>query len=169
MIHPLALVHADCEIGDDTKVWQFASVLRGARIGAQSSIGACSVVDGSRIGARARIGHGAQVHPGVVAGADLFAGPGAIICNDLWPWLGDEGFDLDALLKGRAVAVICEDNVTLGAGAIVLPGTRLEAGCVVAAGAVAQHVVPARCILHRDGSIREIDDKPRARRMQLAA
>jgi UDP-2-acetamido-3-amino-2,3-dideoxy-glucuronate N-acetyltransferase len=169
MIHPLALVHADCELGDDTKVWQFASILRGARIGAQSSIGACSVVDGSRIGARARIGHGAQVHPGVVAGDDLFVGPGAILCNDMWPWRAAEEFDLDALLSGRATSVLCHERVTICAGAIVLPGARLEEGCVVAAGAVARHVVPALSILLRDGSIRELDEHPRERRTPNAA
>ena len=143
MIHPLALVHADCEIGEGTSVWQFASVIRGARLGPGSSVAACAIVDGSRLGARARIGHGAQVHPGVVAGDDLFVGPGAILCNDAWPWLESEDFDLSALIEGRAVSVLIEDRVTIGAGAIVLPGVRLGAGCVVAAGVVVRRDVPA--------------------------
>jgi UDP-2-acetamido-3-amino-2,3-dideoxy-glucuronate N-acetyltransferase len=167
MIHPLALVHADCEIGEGTKVWQFASVLRGARIGAQSSIGACSVVDGSRIGARARIGHGAQVHPGVVAGADLFVGPSAVLCNDRWPWR--EGFDAAALIEGRDVSVICEGRVTIGAGAIVLPGVRLSEGCVIAAGAVCSSDVGGGMVLLRDGQTVPVHVYDGAQRMALAA
>jgi len=143
MIHPQAIVHTDCRLGDDVKVWQFASVLRRSRLGDGSSVGGCAVVDGARLGARAKIGHGAQVHPGVVAGADLFVGPGAIICNDPWPWLGSKDFDIDALIEGRAITVLIEDGVTIGAGAIVLPGIRLGAGCVVAAGVVARRDVPA--------------------------
>lgn len=156
MIHPLALVHADCDVGEGSQVWQFASVIRGARLGSGASVAACAIVDGSRIGARARIGHGAQIHPGVVAGDDLFLGPGAIVCNDLWPWLSAQDFDLDALLKGGALAVIIEDSVTIGAGAIVLPGVRLGSGCIVAAGAVCSRSLPADHLLDRNGDVRAV-------------
>jgi UDP-2-acetamido-3-amino-2,3-dideoxy-glucuronate N-acetyltransferase len=161
VIHPLALVHADCETGEGSSVWQFASVIRGARLGSGSSVAACAIVDGSRLGARARIGHGAQVHPGVVAGDDLFLGPGAICCNDLLPWAS--GFDLEALIEGREVAIICEDRVTIGAGAIVLPGVRLGEDCAIAAGATVRRDVPARHLLYADGTMREIDDHRKRR------
>jgi UDP-2-acetamido-3-amino-2,3-dideoxy-glucuronate N-acetyltransferase len=170
LIHPLALVHADCEIGEGTRVWQFASVLRGARIGKHSSVGACSVVDGSRLGDRARIGHGAQVHPGVVSGSDLFLGPGAILCNDPWPWLDNQDFDLEALIEGRSVAVVCEDRVTIGAGAIILPGVRLGAGSVVGAGVIVRRDVPAGQI-NLGGEMRPVKGGPRRgpARMRLVA
>lgn len=169
MIHPLAHVAEDVTLGDGTRVWQFASVIRRARIGADSVVGACSVVDGSRLGDRAHIGHGAQVHPGVVAGSDLFVGPGAVICNDRWPWLGGEDFDIDALIEGRALTVICGDNVTIGAGAIILPGTRLESGCVIAAGAVAEYGVEPDHILRRDGSMGLLKKRNLGGRMHLVA
>lgn len=167
MIHPLALVHPDCEVGKGSQVWQFASVIRRARLGVGSSVAACAIVDGSRIGDRARIGHGAQIHPGVVAGDSLFMGPASVLCNDMWPWMDPTEFDIDALIEGRNVAVIIEDGVTIGAGAIILPGTRLCAGSVVAAGAVAQGAVPANHLLHRDGSVRPLSE--RRDRMRFAA
>lgn len=168
MIHALALVQEGCEIGPLTKVWQFASVIRGARVGASCTIGACSIVDGSRIGAMARIGHGAQVHPGVVAGDDLFLGPGAIICNDRWPWMDPADFDLAGLIEGRKLAVIIEDGVTIGAGAVILPGARLQKGCVVAAGAVVEaRIVPPGYVHMRDGSMAFRRDP--AERMRFAA
>lgn len=169
MIHPHALIQSDCRVGMGTSVWQFASVIRKARIGPDGVVGACSVIDGSRIGARARIGHGAQVHPGCVAGDDLFLGPGAVVCNDLWPWLGGRDFDLDALIDGREIAVICEDHVTIGAGAIVLPGVRLGEGCVVAAGVVCTVDVPARTVLLRDGRHVPVQAYDGAPRMAYAA
>lgn len=166
-VHPFAVVQAGTQIGKGTKVWQFASVLRRAKLGAFSSVGACAVVDGARLGLRARIGHGGQVHPGVVAGNDLFVGPGAILCNDLWPWLESRDFDLEALIEGRAVSVIAQDSVSIGAGAIILPGVTLGRGCVVAAGAVVATDVPPGMLHNRDG--RHIALPAPGRRMRLAA
>lgn len=164
----LAVVDEDCSIGAETRVWQFASVIRGAVIDEDSSVGGCAIVDGARIGARARIGHGAQLHPGFVAGDDLFVGPGAIVCNDLWPWLGAQDFDLAALLSGERNAVVAEDRVTIGAGAIILPGSRLCEGSVVAAGAVLEGNLPAGHVIYRDGRIRPVRPA-QAARMRYAA
>lgn len=43
--------------------------------------------------------------------------------------------------------VVIEDNVWIGAGAIVLPGVRLGRGCIVGAGTVVTKDVPADCIV----------------------
>ncbi len=43
--------------------------------------------------------------------------------------------------------VVIEDNVWIGAGAVILPGTRLESGCIVGAGAVVTKDVPADWIV----------------------
>lgn len=42
--------------------------------------------------------------------------------------------------------VVIEDDVWLGAGVIVLPGVRLGRGCVIGAGAVVTHDVPAGAV-----------------------
>jgi UDP-2-acetamido-3-amino-2,3-dideoxy-glucuronate N-acetyltransferase len=155
MIHPQAVVHEDCELGNGVTVWQFASVLRRSVIGVGGSVGSSAVVDGSRVASGARIGHGAQLHPGVLAGRNLFVGPGAIICNDRWPWMGSEFFDLEALVGGAHFSVVIGDNVTIGAGAIILPGVYLGSGSVIAAGAVVEESVPEGLLLDRRGALRE--------------
>jgi carbonic anhydrase/acetyltransferase-like protein (isoleucine patch superfamily) len=43
-------------------------------------------------------------------------------------------------------AVVIEDDVWLGAGVVVLPGVRLGRGCVIGAGAVVTHDVPAEAV-----------------------
>ena len=48
--------------------------------------------------------------------------------------------------KMEARAVVIEDDVWLGAGVVVLPGVRLGRGCVVGAGAVVTHDVPAEAV-----------------------
>ena len=42
--------------------------------------------------------------------------------------------------------VVIEDDVWLGAGVVVLPGVRLGRGCVIGAGAVVTHDVPADAV-----------------------
>jgi acetyltransferase-like isoleucine patch superfamily enzyme len=48
--------------------------------------------------------------------------------------------------KMEARAVVIEDDVWLGAGVVVLPGVRLGRGCVIGAGAVVTHDVPAEAV-----------------------
>jgi galactoside O-acetyltransferase len=44
-------------------------------------------------------------------------------------------------------AVVIEDNVWIGAHAVILPGTRIRSGAVVAAGAVVSRDVPADAVV----------------------
>lgn len=48
--------------------------------------------------------------------------------------------------KMEAQPVVIEDDVWLGAGVVVLPGVRLGRGCVIGAGAVVTHDVPAGAV-----------------------
>lgn len=154
MVHAMAHV-VSSEIGDGTKVWQFATVIRGAIIGDGCTIGSCSVVDAARIGNRCSVGHGAQLHPGTVAGDEVFFGPGCIVCNDPWPRVRKGDFDIEKILAGF-VTVRIESNVSLGAGSVVLPGVSIGAGAMIAAGAVVDCPVPAGHLYKRNGDIIEI-------------
>jgi acetyltransferase-like isoleucine patch superfamily enzyme len=142
----------DADIGARTKVWQFASVIRGAKLGEDCVVGSCAIVDAATIGDRCHIGHGAQVHPGSVLGDDVFVGPGAVICNDAWPRVHKRGFE------APGVAVIC-DHASIGANAVVLPGLTVGVGAMVAAGAVVTRSVPARHRYLASGQVEPITDE----------
>lgn len=163
-VSPLAQVDQSSTIGQGTKVWQFASVIRGAVIGNDCNIAACSVVDGAKIGHRSLIGHGAQIHPGTLIGSDVFVGPGAIFCNDRWPQVSKEGFDLE----DRNTIVVC-DGASIGAGAIILSGVSVGRDSTVAAGAVCDRNVPDGMVLRREGNLtKRPDDGGVSRRMKWA-
>jgi UDP-2-acetamido-3-amino-2,3-dideoxy-glucuronate N-acetyltransferase len=147
MRHQYAVMDASVEIGTCTKVWQFATIIRSARIGEHCTIGACSVVDGAEVGNRCLIGHGAQLHPGTKIGNDVFVGPGATFCNDMWPSTSKVGFEIDGS------TVIVEDGAVIGAGAIILPGVRIGAGSMIAAGVVCEESLPSGVLLRRNGYI----------------
>jgi UDP-2-acetamido-3-amino-2,3-dideoxy-glucuronate N-acetyltransferase len=153
MIHPLALVDQSSEIGEGSSVWQFASVIRGSHLGRRANIGGCSVIDGAILGDDCSVGHGAQVHPGSRVGNGVFIGPGAILCNDHWPRIAKDGFDGAALLSGAVITIDVEDDVSIGAGAIILPGVRIGHHVMVAAGAVVTRGVPPHCLWKRCGAV----------------
>lgn len=168
-IHEQAQVDDDTEIGSGTRVWQFASVIRGSVIGEGCSIASCSIVDGAEIGNYTIVSHGAFIDPGIEIGSDVFIGPHVKLCNDAWPRADKTGFDMGALLDGSFVTTIIEDGASLGAGVTVLPGLRIGRDVMIAAGAVVTQSVPAGTLYKRDGTMAPIDLAKTVKRMRRAA
>lgn len=167
-IHEKAHVEG-VHIGARTKVWQFASVIRGARIGEDCSIATCAIVDGAVLGNRVIVSHGAFIDPGIMIGSDVFIGPHVDLCNDAWPRVEKEGFDIAALISGDLVTTRIEDGASLGAGVIVLPGIIVGAGAMIAAGSVVECSVPAAHLHKRNGMVVPIDPARSVKRMRPAA
>ena len=137
MIHKKAHVQAST-LGDGCFVWQFASVIRGAVLGNNVTVASCAIVDGARVGDNCIIGHGASVHPGVLLEADVFVGPGAVLCNDSWPRTHKRGWHVP-----DTPMVIVRRGASIGANATVLPGVIIGEGAMVAAGIEVRADVPA--------------------------
>lgn len=149
MIHHYAHVE-DSTIGKGTRVWQFASIIRHADVGDDCNIGSCAIIDGAIIGDGCLIGHGASINPGTRIGDNVFIGPNVTICNDRWPRVGKDGFDVGSLLKGL-VTVDVGDEVSIGAGAQILPGVTIGAGAVIAAGSTVTRNVKDHHLHKRSG------------------
>lgn len=167
MIHPLAHVDDNVVLWEGTRIWQFASVIRGAEIGSDCSIASCTIIDGARLGNNCTVGHGASLHPGTWLGDNVFVGPGVVFCNDMWPAVHKNGFDLDGLLTGSKT-VIVEDGASIGANSVVLPGVRIGAGAVIAAGSVVTKSLASGHLWRRNGYISpHIPEDRDARRMRF--
>lgn len=135
LIHKLADVQART-IGEGTRIWQFAVVLPGARIGKNCNICAHTFIENDVvIGDNVTIKCGVQLWDGLRIGNNVFIGPNATFCNDKYPRSGNRDF--------RCLETIIEDDVSIGANATILPGIRLGKGCVVGAGAVVTKDVQA--------------------------
>jgi len=154
----MAEVHNDCTIGKRVKIWQFASVIRGSQIGDDCNIATCAIVDGSKIGNRNIVSHGASIHPGMVTGDDVFIGPNVIFCNDIWPRVSKDAFDVDAMVRGDIVVTEVCRGASIGAGVIVMPGVTIGERAMVAAGIVVRRDVPGYHLLDSFG-LHKIDDK----------
>lgn len=165
LVHPMAHV-SDSHVHSGVRIWQFASVIRGAVVleGAQIAHGA--LVDGAHVGEGALIGAGALVHPGTIIEDYVFVGPGVTFCNDAWPRTDKSGFQLfvPALamhyeVRRKEATIVVEKGASIGANATILPGVVLGEGCMIAAGAVVRQSVGPRHLLHRSGRVSPIPDE----------
>jgi UDP-2-acetamido-3-amino-2,3-dideoxy-glucuronate N-acetyltransferase len=166
-IHPLAHVECTARIGARTKIWQFASVVRGAVLGADCSVASSVTIDGARFGDRCVISQGVTTCPGLSFGDDVFLGPNATFCNDRWPSVDKTGFDI-AEFDGSKWTIIVQRDASIGAGAVVLPGVVIGRGAMVAAAAVVRYDVPDGHLLTRDGRVLAIDYDRCLPRMRFA-
>ena len=135
--------HALCEstaIGKNTRVWAFAHVLPGARIGSDCNI--CDHVfieNDVVIGDRVTVKCGVQLWDGLRVAEEVFIGPNATFSNDKYP--------RSKHYQRPVLQTWIERGASIGAGANVLPGVRIGAHAMVGAGAVVTHDVPARAIV----------------------
>lgn len=128
MIHKLADV-ADCQIGENTRVWQYVVILAGAKIGADCNICAHVLIEGDVvIGDRVTVKSGVQLWDGLRVGNDVFIGPNATFTNDRFPRSKEYPLSFEG--------TVIEDGASIGAGAVILPGVRIGARSMVGAGAV---------------------------------
>lgn len=135
MIHPLSDVQTN-DIGEGTRIWQFAVVLKGAQIGKNCNICAQTFIENDVIvGDNVTVKCGVQLWDGLRVGNNVFIGPNATFTNDKHPQSGNREY--------KCLMTIVEDDVSIGANAAILPGVRLGKGCVIGAGAVVTKDVAA--------------------------
>ena len=116
-------------IGEGTRIWQFAVVLMGARIGKNCNICAHTFIENDVvIGDNVTVKCGVQLWDGLRVGNNVFIGPNVTFCNDKHPRSGNHDYE--------CLQTIIEDDVSIGANATILPGVKLGRGCVIGAGAV---------------------------------
>lgn len=150
-VHPQAVV-SDSVIGKGSRIWQFASVIRGTILGENCNVAHGACLDGPRFGDRCIISHNVAMGPGFVIGNDTFVGPGVVFCNDVWPSVSKEGWSLKEFQEGF-VTIRVGDRVMIGANATILPGIIIGNDAAVAAGATVERNIPGGHLYRRDGSI----------------
>ena len=165
-IHPKAHVE-DSIIGAGSKVWQFASVNRGAVLGRDCSVAPGAMLDGCRFGDRCRIGPSVSMGPGFKIGHSAFIGPNVVFANDAWPASDKEGWS-DEPFRAGSWAVVCGDRVSIGAGALIMPGVVIGDDAVVAGHAFVDRDVPAGHLWTHDGKTRPLPPREKRRRMRFA-
>lgn len=138
-VHERGLCESD-DVGAGTRVWAFAHVLEGAKVGTDCNI--CDgvfVEDKAVIGDRVTLKCGVQVWNGVRLEDDVFVGPNATFTNDPFP--------RSRQWPEKFPETLIEAGASIGANATILPGLTVGRGAMVGAGAVVTRSVPPNAIV----------------------
>jgi UDP-2-acetamido-3-amino-2,3-dideoxy-glucuronate N-acetyltransferase len=134
--HPTAVIDPGAIIGADTRIWHFAHVSPGARIGERCIFGQNTfVADGVEIGNNVKVQNNVAIYTGTVVEDDVFLGPSCVLTNVTNP---RSQVNRHALYERTVI----RRGATVGANATIVCGITLGRYCFIAAGAVVSKDVP---------------------------
>jgi UDP-2-acetamido-3-amino-2,3-dideoxy-glucuronate N-acetyltransferase len=129
--HPQAIVESQ-DIGPRTRIWAFAHIMRGARIGSDCNICDHSFIEtGAVLGNNVTVKNGVAVWQGVTIEDNVFLGPNCVLTNDSNPraYIKKTGAELQTTLIRANAAVGA--NATIVCGVIIGQYAFIGAGTVV--------------------------------------
>jgi UDP-2-acetamido-3-amino-2,3-dideoxy-glucuronate N-acetyltransferase len=138
--HPQAMVEPGARIGAGTRVWAFAHVLPGAKVGKNCNLCDHTFIENDVvIGDEVTIKCGVYLWDGVELHDQVFVGPNVTFTNDKYPRSRQhpERYERTIVCRGAS----------LGANATILPGLRIGERAMVGAGAVVTRDVPPNAIV----------------------
>lgn len=133
-IHNLSDVQST-NIGEGSKIWQFCVILKNAIIGRNCNICAsCFIENGVCIGDNVTVKCGVYLWDGVIIEDNVQIGPNVTFTNDKYP-RAKKAFKLQR--------TVIKNNVSIGAGSVILGGITIGENALIAAGSVVTKDVPA--------------------------
>lgn len=134
--HESAYVDDGCQIGDGTKIWHFAHVQNGAKIGSNCILGQnVNIANDVVIGDNVKIQNNVAVYTGTTVESDVFLGPSCVLTNVTNP---------RSQIKRHSLyeKILIRRGATVGANATIVCGITLGRYSFVAAGATVAKDVP---------------------------
>lgn len=141
-IHESSFLDEGVSVGENTKIWHFCHVQKGARIGCRCSLGQnVNISNNVQIGNGVKIQNNVSVYEGVTIEDDVFLGPSCVFTNDLTPRAkypkGHENYKRTVIRQGASV----------GANATIVCGHEVGRCAMIAAGAVVAQNVRAHALM----------------------
>lgn len=134
--HPTAVIDDPAVIGEGTKIWHFAHVLAGAKIGRKCIFGQNTMVaDGVVIGDNVKVQNNVAIYTGTTIEDDVFLGPSCVLTNVTNP---RSQVNRHSLYERTLI----RRGATVGANATIVCGITLGRYCFISAGAVVVKDVP---------------------------
>jgi len=132
--NPLADVQS-LQIGEGTKIWQFAIVLPGAQIGENCNINSHTFIENDVIiGNDVTVKSGVYLWDGIMVEDNVFIGPNVTFTNDKYPKSKHypQAFQRTILKYGCSI----------GAGSIILGGITIGRNSLIGAGSLVTKSIP---------------------------
>jgi len=135
-VHESAYVDDGAEIGEGTKIWHFAHVMGGAKIGRRCIFGQNTMVAGQvTIGDNVKVQNNVAIYTGTVIEDDVFLGPSCVLTNVTNP-------RSQVVRHSLYEKTVLRRGATVGANATIVCGIEIGRYAFIAAGAVVAHDVP---------------------------
>lgn len=136
-IHESSYADENVTIGDNTKIWHFCHIQKGAVIGENCSLGQnVNVSNNVKIGSNVRIQNNVSVYEGVELEDYVFCGPSMVFTNDLTP--------RSKYPKGNLAykKTLVKEGASIGANATIVCGNTIGKWALIGAGSVVTKDVP---------------------------
>ncbi len=137
-VNEFAVIDDNVQIGEGTKVWHYAHIQSGAKIGKKCVLGQnVNIGNNVTIGNFCKIQNNVSVYEGVTLEDYVFCGPSMVFTNILnpkckYPQVGSE-FYIKTLVK---------EGASLGANCTIVCGNTIGKNALVGAGSVVTKDVP---------------------------
>jgi UDP-2-acetamido-3-amino-2,3-dideoxy-glucuronate N-acetyltransferase len=128
--HPTAVIDANCEIGEGTKIWHFSHIMPGCKIGKGCNIGQNVVVSPQVVlGNNVKVQNNVSIYTGVICEDDVFLGPSMVFTNVINPRSAINR-------KDEYRKTIVRKGASIGANATVICGNEIGQYAMIGAGSV---------------------------------
>ena len=139
-IHPSAEVSSEATIGEGSRIWHWAQIREGARVGQNWVVGKDVYVDATVVvGDDCKVENFASIYRGVTIGNRVFVGPHVCFTNDTYPRAVSPDW--------KVLPTKVENGASIGANATILCGLTIGRNAMVAAGAVVTKDVPPHALV----------------------
>jgi len=139
-IHPSAEVSSEATIGEGSRIWHWAQIREGARVGQNCVVGKDVYVDATVVvGDDCKVENFASIYRGVTIGNRVFVGPHVCFTNDTYPRAVSPDW--------KVLPTKVENGASIGANATILCGLTIGRNAMVAAGAVVTKDVPPHALV----------------------
>ena len=140
-VHPTAVIDDDVQIGEGAKIWHFAHILPGSRIGAGCVIGQNVMIGPNvSIGDGCKIQNNVSIFDGITLERDVFCGPSMVFTNVLLP-------RAHVSRKAEFLPTLVKRGASIGANATIVCGNTIGSYSMVGAGAVVTRDVLAHALV----------------------
>lgn len=128
--HETAVIDANCDIGNGTKIWHFSHVMPNCRIGANCNIGQNVVISPEVVlGTNVKVQNNVSIYTGVICEDDVFLGPSMVFTNVVNPRSAVNR-------KNQYLKTVVKKGASIGANATIVCGNTIGEYALIGAGAV---------------------------------
>ncbi|HUV84153.1 MAG TPA: acyltransferase [Methanosarcinales archaeon] len=142
-------VSPEAEIGEGTKIWDWAKIRENSVIGKNCIVAkGVYIEDFVHIGDNVKIGNNASIFKGVTIKDGVFIGPHVCFTNDKTPRAINPDGSLQGARDWKVVDTLVENGASIGANSTIVCGVTIGKFAMIGAGSVVTKDVPAYSLVY---------------------